>query len=52
MPFTSTWVNLETVIVNEVSQREIIVWYPLYEEYEKEMIQMNLFTKQKQIFTT
>ena len=28
--------------------KRIIVCYPLYEEYEKEMIQMNLFTNQKQ----
>ena len=39
--------DLEIVILSEVSQRKInIIGYPLYVE-SKEMVQMNLFTKQK-----
>ena len=35
MPFAATWIDLESVILNEVSQkRRNIVWYPLYVESE------------------
>ena len=35
MPFTATWIDLESVILNEVSQkRRNIVLYPLYVESE------------------
>ena len=47
MPFTALWIDLEIVILSEVSQRKTnIIWYHLYVE-SKKMIQMNLFTKQK-----
>ena len=48
MPFAATWMDLEIIILSEVSQRETnFIWYHLYVE-SKKMIQMNLFTKQKQ----
>ena len=51
MPFATTWVDLEIIIVYEVSQTEKdksnIICYPLHVESNK-IIQMNLFTKQKQ----
>ena len=48
MPFAATWMDLEIIILREVSQTKTnIIWYHLYRE-SKKMIQMNLFTKQKQ----
>ena len=47
MPFSATWMDLE-IIRSEISQTKTnIIWYHLYVE-SKNMIQMNLFTKQKQ----
>ena len=47
MPFVATWMDLEIIILSEVSQTETnIIWYHLYVESEK-MVQMNLFKKQK-----
>ena len=45
MPFAATWMDLEIVILSEDTQREI--WYHLHVE-SKKMVQINLFTKQKQ----
>ena len=45
MPFAATWMDLEIIILSEVSQTNIQC-YHLYVE-SKKMIQMNLFTKQK-----
>jgi len=46
MSFAATWLDLESIILSEVSQRKMnIRWYQLYMESEK--IQMNLFTKQE-----
>ena len=48
MPFTATWMDLEVVILSEVSQTEkdkydiTYMWNP-----KKKMVQMKLFTKQK-----
>ena len=50
MPFAATWVDLETIILSEVSQIEKDKYHihHLYvESKKKEMIQMNLLTKQK-----
>ena len=48
MSFAVIWMDLEIIILNEVSHRKTnIIWYHLYVE-SKKMIQMNLFTKQKQ----
>ena len=44
MPFAA-WMNLEIITLSEVRQRQIS--YDIYVE-SKKMIQMNLFTKQKQ----
>ena len=46
MPFAATWMDLEIVILSEVSQRKTNIIYHLYVK-SKKMIQMNLFTKQK-----
>ena len=36
MPFVATWVDLEIVILSEVSQRRRnIIWHPLYVESKK-----------------
>ena len=48
MPIAATWMDLEIVILSEVSQtqRRNIIWHPLY--VESKMIQVNLLTKQKE----
>ena len=47
MPFATTWMEPEIIILSEVRQRKTnIVWYCLYVESSK-MIQVNIFTKQK-----
>ena len=47
MPFAAPWLDLEIIILSEVSQRKTnIIWYHLYME-SKKIIQMNLFKKQK-----
>ena len=47
MPFAATWMNLEIVILSEVSQRKTnIICYRLYVE-SKKRVQMNISTKQK-----
>ena len=50
MPLTATWMDLEIIIVSEVSQTEKEKYHmtSLICELWKETIQMNLFTKQKQ----
>ena len=47
MPFAATWMDLEIVILSEVSQTQTnIIWSRLYVE-SKKWVQMNLLTKQK-----
>ena len=49
MPFAAKWMDLETVILSEVNQTEKEK-YPIISlicRLQKEVIQMNLFTKQK-----
>ena len=49
LPFVATWMDLKMIITSEVSQRKTnTIWYCLYVE-SKKMMQMNLFTKQRQI---
>ena len=45
MPFAATWMDLEITILSEVRQ---ISYDITYMQNLKKMIQMNLFTKQKQ----
>ena len=35
MPFETTWMDLDIVILSEVSQRRNIVWHLLYVESKK-----------------
>ena len=45
MPFAAMWMDLEIIILCEVSQAKTnIIWYHLYVESKKIMIQMNLLT--------
>ena len=49
MPFAATWMDLEIVILSEVSQTEKDKYHmiSLICGILKKMVQMNLFTKQK-----
>ena len=51
VPFAETWIDLETVLQSEVSQKEKNKYHmvSLICGILKKMIQMNLFTNQKQI---
>ena len=50
MPFAATWMDLEIIILSEVSQTEKDKYHmiSLICRILKKMIKMNLFTKQKQ----
>ena len=49
MTFAVTWMDLETIILSEVSQMQKDISYDAtYMWNLKNMVQMNLFTKQKQ----
>ena len=47
MSFVATWMDLETIILSAVSQKEKDKYHMVYRLYveSKKMIQMNLFTK-------
>ena len=47
MPFTATWMDLVMIILNEIRKRKTDIIYHFYME-SKTMIQMNLFSEQKQ----
>ena len=47
MPFAAVWMDLEIIILSEVSQTKTNIRYHLYMESKKKKIQMNLFKKQK-----
>ena len=50
MPFEATWIDLEIIILSEVSQIEkdkYLMMSLICEILKKKMIQMSLFTKQK-----
>ena len=48
MPFAATWMDLEIMILSEVSQTEKDKYHDIayMQNLKKKMIQMNLFTKQ------
>ena len=48
MPRAATWVDLETIISSEVSQTNKILYDITHMWNLKNVIQMNLFTKEKQ----
>ena len=48
MPFAATWMDLEMIILSEVSQTEKNKYNITYLWNLKNMLQVNLFTKQKQ----
>ena len=45
LPFVATWMDLESILLSEVSQTEKdkYLWYKLYVESKKKMIKMNLY---------
>ena len=48
MPFAAIWMDMEIITLSVVTQRTVsIILYRLYEE-PKNMIQMNLYTRQTQ----
>ena len=48
MPSAATWMDLEIVILGEISQTKRNIVCSHAESKKKKKIQMNLFTKQKQ----
>ena len=48
MPLAATWMDLEIVILSEVRERQISYDITYMWNLKKKMVQMNLFTKQKQ----
>ena len=51
MPFAATWMDLEIIILSEVSQTEKRKYHITHMwNLILKMIQMNLFTKQKQTY--
>ena len=48
MPFTSTWMDLEIIILSEVNLIDKYSYHISFYVTSKKMIQRNLFTKHKQ----
>ena len=49
MPFAATWMDLDIIILSEVNQTEKDKYHDItYMRNLKEMVQLNLFPKQKQ----
>ena len=48
MPFVATWIDLEIIILSEVSQTGRQISYDITYMWNLKKIPMNLFTKQKQ----
>ena len=48
MPFSAAWIELEIIIPSEVSHIQKDKYHMIITYMQKKMIQMNLFTKQKQ----
>ena len=52
MPFAATWMDLKIIILSELSQTEKDNYHMIFlyakSKKKKKMIQMNLFTKQRQ----
>ena len=47
MPFSATWMDLQNIIFHEVIQRQIL--YDITYMWNLKIIQINLYTKQKQM---
>ena len=47
MPFAATWMDLETLILNEVSQKEKNKYHKISLTWNLNVTQMNLSMKQK-----
>ena len=48
MPFAATWIDQEMIILSRLNQTREMSYDIIYMWNLKKMIQMNLFTKQKQ----
>ena len=48
MPFSAAWVDLEIVVLSQVSQTKKDKYHDIAYMQNLNMVQMNLFTKQKQ----
>ena len=49
MPFAAAWLDLEIIIVSEVSHRKTTtIWYHIYGINLQKMMQINLYAKQKE----
>ena len=47
LPFAATWMDLEIIILSEISQKEKGKYHMIAHVEPKKLIQMNSFTKQK-----
>ena len=48
LPFATTWMELEDIMLSEISQRKTnIIWFHSYVEFKKQQQKMNIGGKQK-----